>query len=61
MSRCKACDKVLKTKEFVWREDISDWEDLCGKCKSISFTLLREMTMNMTFVKEEGEVPTVED
>lgn len=36
MSRCKACDNVLKENEIVWREEIKQHEELCLLCRQAS-------------------------
>ena len=47
--KCRACDKPLSPSEIVWieGEDHEMWptfgryEELCGKCKSVAFSLVR--------------------
>ena len=34
MSRCRACDNVLRDEEIIWRPALGIWEDLCRKCRS---------------------------
>lgn len=36
MSHCKACDKVMSSKEMRWYEDIKEHEDLCSFCLAIA-------------------------
>lgn len=33
MSRCAACNNIMKDNEIKWREDIQQHEDLCLGCR----------------------------
>ena len=33
-SRCKCCDKVLKSTEIIWNAELKEHEEFCGKCRS---------------------------
>lgn len=63
MSHCKACDKILSSKEMRWYEDIKEHENLCSYCLSIAlphtvFTTGEPVQLEFDFGDDDYEQPT---
>ena len=41
--RCKACNKIYASDDWIYDTNINDYDDLCSRCRSVSDLALFEL------------------